>query len=114
MDLEELRQSLNSSAAARTDFATLLKNQLAADGIQVNIDDDEGGTIKLEGPENLTQPQVAQAVEAILKNKGIEPIEVDPTLGPKPLNDAWNVVYKDGGWVVNGKGIRVLNQGDGI
>lgn len=118
MDVNQFNQRFINDSAVRTQLATTLAERLHANDIsskdvtfqvlgddQLNIDSILVGS---ESEDLQLQLRVADAAIKALKEQGVTDLSgikpLLPTSDPKTLN----VVYKDGGWVVNTKEIQNL------
>lgn len=110
-DLQQFSEDFSKGGAKGTRFAAALAGQLRREGltgkdVDIQITQDPNGgigslVVGAKSDDPLVQLQVADAALTALEKQGVDVSGIsglDPTIDPL----AWNVVYKDGGWVVNG------------
>lgn len=115
MNLQSFRTRFDQDAITRARFTAALATQLRQKGLEssdvnITVADNEITVQPAVANDPLLRLQVADAAFSALQQAGITDLSgarINP-IGPDPMpfdaQDlvAWNVVYKDGGWVVNG------------
>ena len=114
MDLDEFGSQFQNDGALRTQFASALAAKLGEKGITsrrccgVSMGaraNNRISTFVVGGSSNdaLMQLRVANAAMEVLRDQGVTDLGRVNPLNPTDNDPAqWNVVYKDGGWVING------------
>jgi len=110
-DLQQFSRQFATDGTTRTQVAGAIASRLRQEGISGrDVDVTIAGrgdnlsefTIGANSRDPLIQLQAANAALDVLAQQGVENLGAvtpfDPSIDPL----AWNVVYKDGGWVVNG------------
>ncbi|MFI0977984.1 hypothetical protein ACH4SP_13415 [Streptomyces sp. NPDC021093] len=119
VDLGSFTQKFQQDSLLRTQVAGALASRLRADGITsrdagLNLHSTSDGaiselTIGMNSNDPLVQLQVANAALEVLRENGVTDLNgisgLDPLVNPR----AWNVIYKDGGWIINGRRGRIAN-----
>jgi hypothetical protein len=109
--VEDLTKVVETDRRVQTQIASALSTELRNIGItshDVDISIKTGADGKLtefvvgsKSDDPLIQLQVADAAIGVLEAQGIDTSGIsgfDPSVDPL----AWNVIYKDGGWIING------------
>ena len=109
-DIQEFNNKISKDPVGGTLFATALATELknrgiATAGLQFETTktaDGGFGSLVLATNSNdpMVQLQIADAAVAVLQRQGVDTSQIrglDPAINPVALN----VVYKDGGWIVN-------------
>lgn len=111
MNLDELIEKLNDDGYTRTSFFSELTTNLRAkkiigdfDGIEISPAEDGtigGFVIKPGSKDPVLQLDGANTTIDLLKKYGVDDFKLIKPIDPKLDPYMWNVVYKNGGWVIN-------------
>lgn len=107
MDLKEFSEQFENNPSLRTQYVAALSTKLADANLSLPLKfaKTPAGSISLTvGPDSddlLLQLRAADAAVDVLKKYGVENLEDLRPLDPETDPRAWNIVYKDGGWVIN-------------
>lgn len=112
LTVSNFNQKFEQDGVLRAQVAGALARRLREDGItsqeaRLNIDSTPDGkiselTVGVQSGDPLVQLQVANAALEVLKQQGVTDLKGISGLDPATDPLAWNVIYKDGGWVING------------
>ena len=109
MDITTFNERLGADVDFRTEVLSAISAEIKKNGLDgpVTIGSDNDGSLvefvyDPQGTDPASQLAAANAAINAIKNAGVTDLSgisnFDPVIDPY----AWNVVYKDGGWVVNG------------
>lgn len=109
MNITEFSEKMDADGAYRTEVLSAIAAELKKTGLEgvITTTPKTDGTLKefvydADGTDVATQLAASHAAIQALKKSGVSDVselsKFDPDIDPL----AWNVVYKDGGWVVNG------------
>ncbi|TSE05603.1 MULTISPECIES: hypothetical protein [Aquimarina] len=111
MDLNELNLKLKNDGLTRTEFFSELTSKLKEkdiikDSTDVVIKSDDNGNlsnfvIKPGTSDAITQLDGINTTIELLKKYGVNDLESIHPFNSDIDPYSWNIVYKDGGWVVN-------------
>lgn len=125
MNVNQFGEVFNRDAALRTQFAAVLAQRLKEQGItgsdvSIKFQGNDGDLLSTlvvgaESNDALMQLRVADAAIKAMKDSGVTDLSEIKPIKPGIDPAGWNVVYKDGGWVINGMaGGGVVGLGGGL